>query len=268
MYQPAPASVPARLATRPSPPPVCLYLGMLALLLAGCGRFGYDAQNSANDVDAAEPTLTPDASAPDSRPVDASIPVNAVDVRVTENLDDGMIVGDQIYESGQQGIISAGVASAGTAWMYIRMRLPEDIPPGTRIHDAYLSLKGAGNTGWDPAVHALLIYADEHKDPKEIKDAREAPDSGEPMAHKLTTASVRWPEAGGLAWDDAGVNITPSLVPLLEEQMGRHSGLWAGDHVMFWLRGEPGAAPALVGAYDVASDNDNQVVGVIEIVID
>ena len=91
------------------------------------------------------------------------------------------------------------------------------------------------DTGWNPASHALEIYAEKSADPPVVTQAADGPFT--PLGRPVTTAWGRWPASGGLAWSPSQYHTSPDFAPVLQELVNAQGGLAAGAHIQLWIRG-------------------------------
>ena len=155
---------------------------------------------------------------------------------VTAPGDDGEMDHGYFAPDGEPGgTIYMGFWDGKSVWGYFRFALTKAIPQGAKITGATLSLYGIAVDGtWDPASHALTVWAEASADAPAAGSAADTP--FEPGGRALTASSARWPTSGGLSWILNGTNLSPSLVPVLQEIVNQHS-LAAGNHVQLWVRG-------------------------------
>jgi hypothetical protein len=155
--------------------------------------------------------------------------------------DDGEIDGTTWDPDGEtQGDICIGTWSGQSVWGYFRFGISQAIPAGATIVSATLELWGHSaytysGWQWNPSTHALEVYAEKAATAQPITGVSDAPFA--PQGRPVTTATVRWPNTGGLAWLPAQYNTSPSLTPVLQELVSSQGGLGAGHHLQLWVRG-------------------------------
>lgn len=155
--------------------------------------------------------------------------------------DDGEIDGTTWDPDGEaQGDICIGTWDGDSVWGYFRFELSQAIPAGASIGNTTLELWGHPNYTyakwqWQPATHALEVYAEKAATAPPVTQSTEAPFL--PAGRPVTSAIVRWPSSGGLAWLPAQWHTSPSLAPVLQEVVNSKGSLAAGNHLQLWVRG-------------------------------
>lgn len=189
--------------------------------------------------DAAQPDLGPDLGQPDLGQPDTAC--NQMVLVLASKDDDGEIDGTTWDPDGEsQGDICIGTWGGDSVWGYFRFELSQAIPAGASITGATLELWGHPNYtyvnwDWQPSTHALEVYAEKAVTAPPITKGTEAPFL--PMGRPVTTAIVRWPSSGGLAWLPSQWHTSPSLAPVLQEVLNSKGSLAAGNHLQLWVRG-------------------------------
>ncbi|MBX7082289.1 MAG: hypothetical protein K1X88_23985 [Nannocystaceae bacterium] len=117
-------------------------------------------------------------------------------------------------------------------YAYIRFELPAALPAGAVVEHATLELAGHDEYAWGGA-YALRVWVQDTPDAPVVSGTSDYPQDGGAVV--LSDDSVRWPELGGLPWQQPGPNATPDLAPLLQSLVDTHGGLAAGAHVQFWI---------------------------------
>jgi hypothetical protein len=115
---------------------------------------------------------------------------------------------------------------------YMRFRLPEALPAGAIVDSVVLEISGHDEYNWDGA-YALRVWVQDTADAAAVGGTFDYPQAGSSVV--LSTESVRWPESGGLVWQQPGPNATPDLAGLVQALIDAHGGLAAGAHVQFWI---------------------------------
>jgi hypothetical protein len=134
----------------------------------------------------------------------------------------------------QPGQSFMGEYPTGSAYFgYFRFALPEALPAGTQVTSARLEVMGSGTYQWSSDLDALEIRAQHSPDAAQVDGISHHPELG--MGTVLTQAAVRWPAAGGLAWDPDGSNAAPELLAPIQEVIDVSGGLAAGAHVQLWI---------------------------------
>jgi hypothetical protein len=156
-------------------------------------------------------------------------------LEVAAATDDGEILGGGHFVDGEANYrIFMGFWN-GVEWGYFRFALSQPIPKGATIKKATLALFGETQAKWNPASHALEVWAEQSADAATVSSAADAPFI--PGGRPVTTKPVRWPASGGLSWKLGSYNTLQTLAPLLQEIVNTHGGLAAASHVQLWLRG-------------------------------
>jgi hypothetical protein len=159
-----------------------------------------------------------------------------------DDLDDGAIypAGDGYeahwYPSGEENVEGRqylGQFPAGRQYYgYMRFQLPTALTAGSTIDSATLELFGHDDYLWDGA-YALRVWLQESADAPKVGGISDYPTDGGSIA--FVSSSVRWPEAGGLAWQQPGPNATPDLAVMLQALVDAQGGLEAGAHLQLWV---------------------------------
>jgi hypothetical protein len=158
---------------------------------------------------------------------------------IADDLDDGAIWPSLGRLAGAwlpSGETTAGLAYCGEYpvdrhyYAYFRFVLPQAIPDGATVLSATFAVDGHGTFLWDPMVHALRVWAQLDPDPVPVLGLENYPSS-----EHLTMASVRWPDAGGLAWDVMGSNVAPDLAPIVQTVVDSFGGLDEGAAIQLWI---------------------------------
>lgn len=196
-------------------------------------------------------------------------------IAIVDDLDDGsMYPGDR---TGGGAWLPSGESMAGLAylgefpdglpyWGYFRFTLPSELPFGTTVVAASLTIRGEDLWQWDTTSQGLVILAEHEADAPQVDGLEHRPDTG---AVALTTASVRWPPAGGLEWQVGGDNVSPDLAALIQEVIDDRGGLAAGGHVQLWIRAaELGVGNHEVGWHDVSGGPGGAASLRMEIIVD
>jgi hypothetical protein len=118
---------------------------------------------------------------------------------------------------------------------YFRFALPSAIPAGATILDARLEIHGAPVWEWQPSTDALDIALQDDADAPEVDAGSMYPYDINPDRVALLPPRVRWPEDGGLSWDETDWNESPDLSPLVQVLVDGHDGIEAGAHLQFWI---------------------------------
>ncbi|HWB76112.1 MAG TPA: hypothetical protein VG755_14180 [Nannocystaceae bacterium] len=147
---------------------------------------------------------------------------------------DGSGYGAHWYPSGEMN--TAGLQYMGEFphgyryYAFLRFELPEAIAADAVIEDAKLVLFGHDAYDWQ-ATDALRVWAQHSDDAPQVGGVQHYPGA----SIVLGDASVRWPEALGLAWVHPGPNETPNLAPVLQQLVDEYGGLAEGAHVQLWV---------------------------------
>lgn len=159
-----------------------------------------------------------------------------------DNLDDGAIYpaangySAHWYPSGEdnaEGRQYLGQFPNGAQYYaYMRFRLPAAVPAGSIIDSAVLEIAGHDEYAWAGA-YALRVWVQDTPDAPAVGGVTDYPQDGGSVV--LSADSVRWPEVGGLPWQQPGPNATPDLAPLLQALVDTHGGLAADAYVQFWI---------------------------------
>lgn len=160
----------------------------------------------------------------------------------SENLDDGAMypAGDGYlahwYPSGEdnaEGRQYLGQFPTSKHYYgYMRFRLPAALPAGSIVDGVVLEISGHDEYQWQGA-YALRVWVQDTADAPAVGGTFDYPQDGSSVV--LSTDSVRWPESGGLVWQQPGPNATPDLAPLVQALVDAHDGLAAGAYVQFWI---------------------------------
>lgn len=215
-----------------------MFAGTLAL---ACGRVGFDGAQHTGD---AGPLGDPDGA------VDATC--TTVRATIADSADDGELFTTYYWPEGEQPsgmeipwALYLGRWGGYPTWAYFRFSLP----PG-RVTSAHLELWAEGTAGaWDSSSHALRIVAEATSNAPVVTMADEQPRGAQ--GRPVTTAIVRWPATGGLAWPLGTRVISPELRPLFDEI----GVLPPGAFVQLWLEGDfADSTNAEVGTPDSSVD--------------
>ena len=120
--------------------------------------------------------------------------------------------------------------------------------------EAKLSLYGLGTWSWDATTDALSIGLELSPDAAPISSLEDMPMT--PTGRELVSSAARWPETGGLDWQD-GWNDSVNIAPLLQELVDTYGGLPAGAHVQFFINGTVADENAEVAIEDSSHRNGN-----------
>jgi hypothetical protein len=160
----------------------------------------------------------------------------------SENLDDGAMfpAGDGYnahwYPSGEdnaEGRQYLGqFPTSEQYYAYMRFRLPEAVPAGSSVEGVVLEISGHDEYDWRGA-YALRVWVQDTPDAAAVGGTFDYPQDGSSVV--LSAESVRWPESGGLVWQQPGPNATPDLAMLVQALVDAHGGLAAGAYVQFWI---------------------------------
>jgi hypothetical protein len=205
------------------------------LVVASCGRLGFDASRQ----------LDPDAVADARFDVKPDVPDGTLTqtLTVANALDEGEIDQGAWYPDGEDvGAVDTlfiGYYPNNWTWAYFRLVIATTIPPGATIVDGRLHLWGRGTTSIPAGSRALLAFGELAQDPAAVTTINDRPTgtTGRP----LTQASVRWPETGGIEWATDAWNDSTNLAPVIAELAGS-TGRAAGTHIQLWIRGESAVA--------------------------
>jgi hypothetical protein len=180
-------------------------------------------------------TLQPDAPKPDAACKQMVLLLSAA-------ANDGQVEGDQYFHANGETNYDIWMGAWGSMyiWGFYRFALSEALPQGATVAKATLELWGHKDftyalTKWNPALHALEIYAESSANPPIVTKAADGPFT--PLGRALTAAKVRWPASGGLTWSGGQYNTTPDFASVLQEVITLKSGLAKGAHVQIWIRG-------------------------------
>jgi hypothetical protein len=213
------------------------------------------ARDVSQDVsrDGPIPDSTPDLAKPDITPPDLTKPDMACKqmvLKVTASTDDGEIDNNNFLVNGESGTILSGYWGGPNAtWAFFRFELDQALPAGAVVTGASLELWGVDMHGsWDPASDALEVLFEDAADVSSAAGKKEdAPFlvGGRPVVN----AKVRWPTAGGLAWQLNQYHATPNLKTPIQELVNKYGGLAQNAHLQLWIRGVQ-AKQAEVGTHD------------------
>lgn len=162
--------------------------------------------------------------------------------------------GDGGLYSGSYQISDWGGLGSGLTTSSYRFTLGSEIPAGSTVVEAWLSLYGLGEWNWNSSSDALTIGLEFSDDAAVIDGIADLP--GTPSGRDLLSTTARWPESGGLAWQN-GWNDSVNLAPLLQELVDTYGGLPAGAHVQFFVRGDEADHNGEVLIEDSAYVTDN-----------
>jgi len=159
-----------------------------------------------------------------------------------ENLDDGAMypAGDGYlphwYPSGEENAEGCQYLgqfpTSAQYYGYMRFQLPEAVPAGAVVDSVVLEIFGHDEYSWNGA-YALRVWVQDTSDAAAVGGTFDYPQDGSSVV--LSTESVRWPEEGGLVWQQPGPNATPDLAALLQALIDAHGGLAAGAYVQLWV---------------------------------
>ncbi|MBS1961844.1 MAG: choice-of-anchor D domain-containing protein, partial [Bdellovibrionales bacterium] len=159
---------------------------------------------------------------------------------VAANLDDGEFDTqgtDWWGSSGETGnvIYIGNWGTDGISYGYFRFQLPSAIPSGATIDKAYLKLWVTDAAYWD-TTKWLVISGDLSANATQVSALGDYP--GGATGHTQTTATARWPSAGGGLPGVAGAwNQTVDLSAIVQEIVNSSGGLSSGAYVQFWVYG-------------------------------
>lgn len=154
------------------------------------------------------------------------------------------------YNPAEWGGLGNGLSTTA-----FRFALSEDIPAGSTVADAWLSLYGRAIWSWENASDALFIGLEFSDNAAPISGIEDMPftETGRP----LVSTEARWPEVGGLAWLVNNWNDSVNVGPLLQELVDTYGGLAAGSYVQFFLYGVAPGTNAEVAIEDSSSPAGN-----------
>lgn len=136
---------------------------------------------------------------------------------------------------GSYNIAEWGGLGGGLTPSAFRFTLSHAIPAGSTVVDATLALYGRDAWDWDNSSDSLQVAVELSEDAEQVAGAADLPLVAGGRETLATTA--RWPEVGGLAWQNLSWNESPNLAALLQELVDTVGGLEAGAHVQFFVYG-------------------------------
>jgi len=153
--------------------------------------------------------------------------------------DDGEIDNGVLLPSGEPPICTGYWIPRTTGhhvWGYFRFGLSKAIPKGATLTGATLALQGSAADcgGWNASTQALEVKLEDSADAPVVSAGKDEPLTG--TGRTLIAGAVRWPTLGGLTWQTAGMNTSPSLASLLQSLVAK-STLASGSHVQLWIHG-------------------------------
>jgi hypothetical protein len=185
----------------------------------------------------------PDLPKPDLPRVDLPGTCATMSLSLQAAVDDGEIWPPDFFPDGEPGSEIFIGFDSDPMWGYFRFTLSQAIPAGATIASATLTLFGAGTWQWG-GNKGLNVRAELASDAPVVSSAAEVP--GNPGGRTITTAVVRWPASGGLAWASGADNVSPSLAPILQEVVTAKGGLAQGSHLQLWLRNAQSSDGAVI----------------------
>lgn len=169
----------------------------------------------------------------------------SITVSVSAELDDVEIYDTSYWADGEgsNSVNWVGKWYSLPVWGGLRFQLSSAIPSGATITSASISVFGDGREGWDDSNDYLTIIANDSADAPQVASQNDRPDG--PNAYYFSAppgnvtggsnTEVRWPSVGGLAWNDALLNISPDISPLIQFLVNKHNGLASGASVQLWV---------------------------------
>lgn len=143
--------------------------------------------------------------------------------------------GEEYYSQGETWMGNAWMGENGSQryFGYFRIQIPTDVPAGSTVSTATISVYDNGVNGWSSVNDALRIWVE--KSPSSPLPVDRTFYPGDSAGTVLSTTSVRWPNSGGLTWTTGGYNTSPSFAAALQEVLDTYGGFVAGDYFTVWI---------------------------------
>lgn len=124
-------------------------------------------------------------------------------------------------------------------WGWFTFVITNGIPDNAIITaGTTISIYGNDISGWQSANDFLAVYAEDAADASALSGVGDRPISpvgnGGAGDTPLTTANVRWPESGGLTWNEAGYN-TRDITSVIQELVDDNNGLASNAKIRIWV---------------------------------
>jgi hypothetical protein len=115
-------------------------------------------------------------------------------------------------------------------WLFLNFTLSKDIPSGSTINSSYLTIGGAGQFNWDSNNYYANIYVQDTNDASLPTMFDDSPNEAN---GNLVFSPVRWPNSGGLFWQQ--INTSPDISSLVQELVDKYDGLSSGSKIQIWI---------------------------------
>lgn len=115
-------------------------------------------------------------------------------------------------------------------WVYLNFTLTKEIPAGSNVNSAYLTIGGDGRYQWDMNNYYANIYI---QDSADAAIASEFNDTIGEANGNVSLASISWGQTNGLQWQ--GLNTTPNISSLIQSLVDKYDGLASGAKIQIWI---------------------------------
>lgn len=153
-------------------------------------------------------------------------------------------------------VIPIGYYNSHNFWAGFRFALGAAIPSGVTISSAVLSVFSLGGSDWSAGTDNIRVFASLSADAAQSNNAGQRP-SVEGGSITLTSASVLWPNSGGLTPASSDWMDSSNLASIIQELVDAYGGLASGAHIVIWCRSgqqPPSSDPSAV--LTLASEED------------